>query len=605
MNGTITLRNLTVAGITCLLAAACSDTDDGSRLPDGQYPMTFTATVDGLTATRATGKDAWTKDDQIAVSVDGGASSKNYKITNASSGAMEPAVTGDGYYWQNSQEKKTILAWYPAVDIANVDISDQSAGFAAFDYLKTEATTASFGSDVALSFRHQMAKVKCVLTNGADISADEISQATVYIYGYTHATFEKGVVSSTDNANGWIDSDENHEAVVIPQNMSDENPFIKVTINNHDYIYTPKSGDANLTAGNQYTYTLTLKRTGLDVQVSDVTPWTEETVNSTPLDTDFQMRLADFSTPEHTNDYKVTDANNNPLQAGNIYTISPGDEISISLSADNGYRLKKFHTAKSSGIYKIAVSYTADTRTYSYRFYDIRSDLRLQVEAEAEEESISLPDPQIGDYYYVDGTYSSTLDKPCIGIVFKVGAAGNEQTGNYSDISFANNVIHGYAVALNDANSGNTCDWGKRGVETPIANVDNKDVTAYTGYSDTKTIISNYQNTETWNDYAAFKSVVVYRSAVPAPVNSSGWYLPSLAQLGDVYTALASIGTNLASAGNAFRTDNDGRYWTSSEKNKKGQDSWYVKMNNGTKESYAKDGSNYSRACYVRAILTF
>lgn len=46
---------LCFACMAALTAASCTDdTDDGSRLPDGACPMTFTASVDGLTATRAT-----------------------------------------------------------------------------------------------------------------------------------------------------------------------------------------------------------------------------------------------------------------------------------------------------------------------------------------------------------------------------------------------------------------------------------------------------------------------------------------------------------------------------------------------------------------------
>ncbi len=49
--------------------------------------------------------------------------------------------------------------------------------------------------------------------------------------------------------------------------------FIKVTIGTgnaaRDYYYTPtNSTDARLEAGNQYTYTITVKKTGLEVAVA-------------------------------------------------------------------------------------------------------------------------------------------------------------------------------------------------------------------------------------------------------------------------------------------------------------------------------------------------
>ena len=59
MNQSNPFRHLAVAAFACLMAASCSDvTDDSITLPDGKYPMTFTASVDGLSApspaTRAT-----------------------------------------------------------------------------------------------------------------------------------------------------------------------------------------------------------------------------------------------------------------------------------------------------------------------------------------------------------------------------------------------------------------------------------------------------------------------------------------------------------------------------------------------------------------------
>lgn len=603
MNGTITLRNLAVAGITCLLAAACSDTDDGSRLPDGQYPMTFTAAVDGLTATRAAGKDTWTLNDQIAISVDGGVSSKKYKITNASSGAMEPAVTGDGYYWQNSQENKTILAWYPAKDIANVDISDQSSGFSAFDYLKTESTTAGFGSDVALSFKHQMAKVKYTLAKGEGITDDELNAATVTISGYTNASFSKGTVSGDDN--GWIEptveNASSGEALVVPQQMQGKQ-FIKVTIGDKAYYYIPKGVDnGNLRAGYIENYTITVKQSGLSVL------WQEgEQIDDTAEEATFKIHLKDFTAPEHTSGYSVTDADGVPITAtSGVYTLA-GNELNISLSAADNYRLKTFLTKVTAGFCKQRGSYAAATRTYTYTFRDIRSDLFLDdIQADAEEATSPLPQLKAGDYYYADGTWSSTLTKPCIGIVFKAGAGQDDQASDYN--SLVDNAIHGYAVALNDAHIAAGA-WGIRQVDvSDIENNDGSAGTKYDGYKNTTVVrkLSAYRSTDvsqpTANgQYWAFKVASEY--GITAPDNTSGWYLPSIQQLADI-CSLSELATRLTAAGGAdFR---QARYWSSTEKS--GYDAWYYQFDGKGAAGYAKsnDGGNYLRSSYVRAILTF
>ncbi|WP_304889789.1 fimbrillin family protein [Phocaeicola sartorii] len=622
-------RHLAVAVFACLMAASCSDvTDDGTALPDGKYPMTFTASVDGLSvpnpASRATtdadGKTSWTVDDPVAISMDGGANHKVYKISDAGTGAMIP--DGETLYWSKQQEN--LAAWYPVNYIigngggSEVNITDQSSGFGTLEnilHAPAQDYTYSNGGSVAFTFRHALAKVKVALKKGDGIEESDLSNATVTFTGYTAGSLGYDGMTGSEGSNGEITPKTEtssggavtYTALVIPQQMQGKK-FIKVTITmngvERDYYYTPAgSTDANLEGGKQYNYTITVKKTGLQVE-SVTASWNDNAADDDAENATFKIHLDAFSAPENTSNYAVTDANGSSLTAiNNIYTTS-SSAINISLSAEDGYTLKKFLTKVTAGICKQKAAYTADTRTYTYTFYDIRSDLWLDgIQAEAETVGTSLPTLNVGDYYYVDGTWSSTLlEKPCIGIVFKVGASGNDQPSNYEGNKPSD--IHGYVVALQDALS-TAGNWGTRKIETPIANVDNASVTTYTGYSDTKTIISTYSGGSTWNDYQAFKAVVDYRSSVPAPGTSSDWYLPSLAQLGDVYNALSTIGVPLGIAGAAFQTENDSRYWTSSEKTNKGLDAWYIKMNNGTKESYAKDGTNYSRACYARAILTF
>lgn len=624
-------RHLAVAVFACLMAASCSDvTDDGTALPDGKYPMTFTASVDGLSApnpasratTDADGKTSWQENDPVAISMDGGANHKVYKISDAGTGAMVADGEANTLYWQRSNETKTLAAWYPvSCTIGNgggseVSITDQRSGFGTLEnvlHAPAQDYTYSNGGSVAFTFRHALAKVKVALKKGDGIEESDLSNATVRLTGYTAGSLgydgmtgsgsNGDITPKTETASGGAAT---YTALVIPQQMQGEK-FIKVTITmngvERDYYYTPAgSTDANLEGGKQYAYTITVKKTGLQVE-SVTASWNDSATDGDAENATFKIHLDAFSAPENTSNYAVTDANGSSLTAiNNIYTTS-SSAINISLSADGGYTLKKFLTKITAGICKQKVAYIADTRTYTYTFYDIRSDLWLDgIQAEVEAVGTSPANPNVGDYYYVDGTWSSTLDKPCIGIVFKVGASGNDQPSNYEGNKPG--AIHGYVVALQDALS-TAGNWGTRGVETPIANVDNASVTTYTGYSDTRTIISTYSGGSTWNDYQAFKAVVDYRSSVPVPGISSDWYLPSLAQLGDVYNALSTIGIPLGIAGAAFQTENDSRYWTSSEKKNEGLDAWYIKMNNGTKESYAKDGTNYSRACYARAILTF
>lgn len=628
MNKSNPFRHLAVAGFACLLAASCTDvTDDSTTLPDGTYPMTFTASVDGLTATRATtdadGKTSWQENDPVAISMDGGANHKEYKISNTTDGAMIPDGDENILYWSKRQE--TLAAWYPvnytigsSTGSGEVDITDQNTSFGTLEnilHAPAQDYTYSSGGSVAFVFRHALSKVKVTLQKGDGIEESDLSGATVTFTGYTAGSLGYNGMTGSGNNGDITPKTETpasggaatYTALVIPQQMQNQK-FIKVTIGTggaaRDYYYTPTgSTDANLEAGKQYAYTITVKKTGLQVE-SVTASWNDSATDGNAEKATFKIHLAAFSAPANTSDYKVTDAENQELTATDGVYSTTSNAISISLSASDGYRLKKFLTKVSVGICKQEVTYIAASRTYTYTFYDIRSDLWLDgIQAEAEAVGTSLPTLNVGDYYYTDGTWSSTLDKPCIGIVFKVGASGNDQPSNYDGNKPS--AIHGYVIALNDALS-TAGNWGTRSIDTPMNNVDNSNVTAYTGYSDTKTIISTYSGEDKWGDYQAFKAILDYRSSVPAPGTSSNWYLPSLAQLGDVYSALTTISTPLTTVGTAFKTDNEGQYWASSEQNS--TDAWYIKMNSGMKVAYAKDGTNYEngkRACYVRAILTF
>lgn len=632
MNKLITFRNSVLAGMLCLVAASCSDVTDDDILPDGKYPMTFTAAVDGMAVSRATtaadGKTSWQENDLVAISKDGGTGYKEYKITDAASGAMSPVA--DALYWNQTTE--TLGAWHPvSCTIGNgggsgeVNITDQSGGFGDLEnilYAPAASYTYSSGGPVVFTFRHALAKVSVMLqkeSGKTDFTDEEISDAEVTFMGYTAGSLGYEGLAG-DGENGEIkpkkettDGTTTYTALLVPQQMQNVK-FIKVTIGAgdaaRDYYYTPAGdNEANLTAGKQYTYNLTVKKEGLQVE-SVSASWDGETPEEEAVAATFKVHLADFTAPANTSGYKVTNADDEKLTAvKGAYSVS--DEINISLSADNNYRLKTFLTSVDAGICKQRVNYVADTRTYTYTFYDIRSDLWLdEIQAEAEDVNTTLSTPKAGDYYYADGTWSSTLEKPCIGIVFKVGVGTDDATSNYTGLR--DNTIHGYVVAVNDAHT-NVGAWGIR--ETDVDGIENNDPAGnkYDGYKNTVVIrqLDAYAATDVSQpmkngQYWAFKVASLYTPT--APEQTSGWYLPSIQQLADIYS-LSDLATRLTAAGGTDfkRTENDGRYWSATEKN--GYDAWFYRFAEGNSSSYAKsnDGGDYlsSSKSYVRAILTF
>ncbi len=246
---------------------SCSQDDatdlSSGTLPEGEYPLVLTASVDGM-VTRSEGKDAWTGDgtEYIGVRMGTGGTAAQY-VVDSNKESLSPASDDQTIYWQNT-DPATISAWYPyETETATVDITDQSNGFAGFDYLSATAENITFGNTVELKFRHQMAKVSYTLIAGDGITETELADATVLFAGYTTATFSEGALTGTTN--GWI-TPTAEDVLLVPQDMSSVQ-FIKLSINGSTYAFTPT--DADLQAGCHYIYNITVNAEGLKVETSD------------------------------------------------------------------------------------------------------------------------------------------------------------------------------------------------------------------------------------------------------------------------------------------------------------------------------------------------
>ena len=97
---------------------------------------------------------------------------------------------------------------------------------------------------------------------------------------------------------------------------------------------------------------------------------------------------------------------------------------------------------------------------------------------------------------------------------------------------------------------------------------------------------------------ATYYAVVDYASKVPSPANSSGWFLPSIGQMWNVYQNRTSLfdGKTVVSG---LKSD---WYWSSSEYYLlPARYALYVDVSDGDVYYYYKDGRN----SYVRPVLAF
>lgn len=292
-----------------------------------------------------------------------------------------------------------------------------------------------------------------------------------------------------------------------------------------------------------------------------------------------------------------------------LYCLINGEKHYFNLAADGDHRLIVNYKEPITPIWFF--TYNKDVLGGNIAEITLKENSRYGFSLEYDRGTYTLKDAKVGDFYcrssdnngYLipsDAILTPEQQAACIGIVFKAGIDESDNIGNYDNLT----SVHGYVIALEDAVSG-ICEWGDRNQVTQAESVGNFNESIYNGYKNTKLTIDGFSSNESWYLYAVFHAIIEYNEHVKVPKNSTNWYLPSLKQLADVYNVYGSIlSSKLGTYGKQFITyyDDDGRYWSSSQKSR--PDAWYIQFNNGTIDAYSK-GQMWQKNCYARAILTF
>ena len=213
-----------------------------------------------------------------------------------------------------------------------------------------------------------------------------------------------------------------------------------------------------------------------------------------------------------------------------------------------------------------------------------------------------LEDAAVGDYYMGDGTLvdrnvelTDAQKSGCIGIVFYAGRHANDGS-SYT----VPGTVHGYVAAIENVEIPpyGTCIWSTEAIDVP--GVDNEHYNApkasmWNGFGNTQAIMSRPGfSVET---YPAVFHAVNY--GMPAPETSSGWFLPSAAQLAEIYEN-SGIADSLREVNTAVSS-----YWSSSECTRDVTEYvlCYVTAGNGYLNLAAKNRGGYNY--WVRSVLVF
>ncbi len=276
-----------------LLLAACTQDEpggQGNELPYGEYPLQIGGvTIDvessaeswsaegpqtRVTENNTDGKSSvweWNGSEMIGVRL--GNETATYTLN-----ADKNLRTDRQLYW-TSTAPTTVTAWYPTDETVN--LSDQSNALAYV--LKAEAPNATYNNEITLSFKHQLAKVRVVLSGTQATLAQGVG-----VYGYTTCTNNEGVPTA-GSTQGWLkmknttyaDGTECWEANVVPGTIDLAN-FIR--LNGHAVVEKDNLTDVPevLNAAKMYTINLTVGE--------EITEITEE--NNSPINDDGYYRVS-------------------------------------------------------------------------------------------------------------------------------------------------------------------------------------------------------------------------------------------------------------------------------------------------------------------------
>ena len=263
-----TLLSILPAAALLLLSACTQDEPggQGNELPYGEYPLQ----ISGVTLDVESSAEPWSTEEpqtRVAENDNGTGSvwqwdgSEKIRVQLGDETAdytlnVGPILTADKQLYWTSTAPATVTARYPTDETVN--LSDQSNALAYV--LKAEAPNATYNNEITLSFKHQLAKVRVVLS-GTQASLAQ----SVEVYGYTTCTNNEGVPTA-GSTQGWLkmknttyaDGTECWEANVVPGTI-DKNRFLR--LNGHAVLTASELSGFNyssLDAGQMYTIDLTV-----------------------------------------------------------------------------------------------------------------------------------------------------------------------------------------------------------------------------------------------------------------------------------------------------------------------------------------------------------
>lgn len=275
---------LTTLGITL---SAC--TNDNDEMIDGQVAAVINADISNSVLTRASGT-AWADSDEIGIS------ESRFGYTNVpyrwESGKFTP--TGTIIFFQDD-DPTTFSAYYPynadgGTLTATTDATAQQ-NQPAIDFLYATGATASthnpevnFTDDTDAggkdcSFHHCMSQITLTFKEGSGVDFSTIQPTGYTLSGLmltgsfdtTTGTAETDANAQTADLTMELDGVLTSSVILFPQSTTSIE--LSVNYNSQSYTATLTIPDGALRAGNNYTYTVTVRNKDLSVSSATISDW--------------------------------------------------------------------------------------------------------------------------------------------------------------------------------------------------------------------------------------------------------------------------------------------------------------------------------------------
>lgn len=288
------MKKYYILAAAAISLAACNN--DNNYI-DGPVEAQFCATIGESSVTRASEKK-WGSGDQIGITM--GDRYTNIKYTTQSGDGV---FTGSTLYFKNKREPIDISAYYPFTgpegSVPEVNTSTSSDRQTPLEQPKFDFLFASMSNvtgqnpNVSLNFAHMMSKLTLTFENGNE--GTDVSKIVSYMIDglILEGTFNttSGLCSANPDAGaetlsivlpqGTVVAGQAVQSLIVfPQPTAGKNITLRISDSEgQDYACTLNFGNDGIVSGNNYQYTIKVKKTGLSVN-SEITGWNDIPLNS-------------------------------------------------------------------------------------------------------------------------------------------------------------------------------------------------------------------------------------------------------------------------------------------------------------------------------------